>query len=340
MLDKGYLLGGTLDMILAQVQFVIEQTPRGHFVFDRTYYLRLANDDLRSWVEVYTIDAIGLYKVGSPPLPHELEPGPLPHARLMLFMPEPDGVRVVEYDSVLFENCPQLLEFRCKLKARLQERFPMRTEPSALLDQRSLELTGNRQQKGDLIKELTVQLGLSDFEGILGILDEFTIEHAEQRGTLVIWQVVHKSIGPLGYIAALPVRDSLTLKFYRMEWDIPCEAIEFMNDDGEAWVSCGTHGSPRIMVQEVESAFRKLDISYKDKLESSEGSTSEKPWEKIPDRKWNRFALEHWHKGYTVPEIADKIPDITEKTVRNRLSELRQSHGTDVVPTNEQRKKL
>ena len=56
------------------------------------------------------------------------------------------------------------------------------------------------------------------------------------------------------------------------------------------------------------------------------------PWEKIPDKSWHREALRLWWGGMTAGEIASKIPNVEEKTVRNQLSILRKTYGEDIVP--------
>jgi len=62
------------------------------------------------------------------------------------------------------------------------------------------------------------------------------------------------------------------------------------------------------------------------------------PWDLIPDKLWDRQALEMWIKGYSCPEIARHVP-AGSKRVTNRLSELRRMYETDIVPLDEQRKK-
>jgi hypothetical protein len=57
-----------------------------------------------------------------------------------------------------------------------------------------------------------------------------------------------------------------------------------------------------------------------------------KPWMQIPDVGWHRRALELWWRGYTVTEIAAML-DRRPKTIGNRLSDLRRTHGLDIVPT-------
>ena len=57
-------------------------------------------------------------------------------------------------------------------------------------------------------------------------------------------------------------------------------------------------------------------------------------WEKIPDYKWDRLAVRMLYEGYTSPEIASKIGDLSAKTVDNRLSVLRSQY--DFIETREE----
>jgi hypothetical protein len=50
-------------------------------------------------------------------------------------------------------------------------------------------------------------------------------------------------------------------------------------------------------------------------------------WEKIADYKWDRLAVKMLYEGYTSPEIASKIGNLTAKTVDNRLSVLRSQYN-------------
>jgi hypothetical protein len=62
--------------------------------------------------------------------------------------------------------------------------------------------------------------------------------------------------------------------------------------------------------------------------------------ELIPDHRWDRRVVKLWNDGHDCKEIADKIGDIAEKTVRNRLTELRKLYGDEIVPTDKQLKKI
>ena len=60
-------------------------------------------------------------------------------------------------------------------------------------------------------------------------------------------------------------------------------------------------------------------------------SAGNQPWEKVPDKGYDRKMLELWHIGFSAREIGKKV-DRSEHTIRNRLSELRQDHGEKIVP--------
>lgn len=60
-------------------------------------------------------------------------------------------------------------------------------------------------------------------------------------------------------------------------------------------------------------------------------------WERIPDHKWDRRAVELWCKGYSYKDIGRQTR-VSWERVRNRLSELRQAYP-DIILVNSQRKK-
>lgn len=55
------------------------------------------------------------------------------------------------------------------------------------------------------------------------------------------------------------------------------------------------------------------------------------PWLQIPDKSWDRLALELWIKGYSPEEIHRRV-NVTQERVRNRITELRNEHGERIVP--------
>lgn len=63
------------------------------------------------------------------------------------------------------------------------------------------------------------------------------------------------------------------------------------------------------------------------------------PWDCIPEHGWDRRAVELLHRGDSMTEIAEEL-HISPARIRNRLSELRNRHGTDVVPYRETITKL
>jgi hypothetical protein len=72
---------------------------------------------------------------------------------------------------------------------------------------------------------------------------------------------------------------------------------------------------------------------------------SNEPWNQIPEKSWDRIALEFWYKGYLAKEIATKVNNQTNsriigKSVTNKISALRQMYGEEIVPKNEERKRL
>lgn len=67
-------------------------------------------------------------------------------------------------------------------------------------------------------------------------------------------------------------------------------------------------------------------------------SNDMQPWEKIKNKNWDRLALKMWWEGNSRKEIARKV-SVSARRVTNRLSELRQMYGDEIVPTHEQRRK-
>ena len=62
------------------------------------------------------------------------------------------------------------------------------------------------------------------------------------------------------------------------------------------------------------------------------------PWEKFVDKGWDRGAIELWREGYTAKEIGKKV-NVSTRRVTNRITELRNKYGKDLVPYDEDRKK-
>lgn len=64
---------------------------------------------------------------------------------------------------------------------------------------------------------------------------------------------------------------------------------------------------------------------------SSENETEKHLWDQVPDKGYDREMLRLWHGGYTAPEIEERIGR-SDRTIRNRLTELRKEHGEKIVP--------
>ena len=75
----------------------------------------------------------------------------------------------------------------------------------------------------------------------------------------------------------------------------------------------------------LDTCFLVNDITGKDE------DLKSKPWLIIPENGWNRKAVELWHKGYTGPQIANKV-GVSKHTVNNVMSKLRDKYGEHVVP--------
>ena len=64
--------------------------------------------------------------------------------------------------------------------------------------------------------------------------------------------------------------------------------------------------------------------------------TNIKPWESIPDYRWDRLAVQLLYEGYTDEEIKGKVdPDLVAKTITNRLSVLRKQFPDEVLTRRE-----
>jgi hypothetical protein len=81
-------------------------------------------------------------------------------------------------------------------------------------------------------------------------------------------------------------------------------------------------------------AERSQEGMDKSRSEIEEGSS--KPWELIPEHRWDRTAVEMWCEGYFAQEIANRV-NVTAKTVHNRLSKLRQLYPDADIPLNNER---
>lgn len=96
--------------------------------------------------------------------------------------------------------------------------------------------------------------------------------------------------------------------------------------------------------QQLENGKLKQDRGPAQETEGGEAepetpSPTAEPWTQVPDVGWDRQALKLWWAGYTVPQIAARL-HLNEKTVRNRLSTLRQIYPEEIVPTANQLRKM
>jgi len=60
-------------------------------------------------------------------------------------------------------------------------------------------------------------------------------------------------------------------------------------------------------------------------------ANEDKPWERIPEKGWDRMALKLWHEGYEAKDIGLQL-NKKGKTITNRMCVLRKRHGEEVVP--------
>ena len=59
---------------------------------------------------------------------------------------------------------------------------------------------------------------------------------------------------------------------------------------------------------------------------------------------WDKLAVEYWWRGETSKEISTRVSDagirVGHQRVGNRLSELRNTYGAEVVPYDKERRKI
>lgn len=73
-------------------------------------------------------------------------------------------------------------------------------------------------------------------------------------------------------------------------------------------------------------------------ISSRPDNNHKKPWNQIPDYRWDRKAVEFLHRGYSSPEIGKKV-GVDAKTIDNRLSILRKQYPMHVPTRDELRNK-
>lgn len=106
---------------------------------------------------------------------------------------------------------------------------------------------------------------------------------------------------------------------------------EYLCEIAEVWPES------RERLEQQLSGFDELGIFAERQLaEPASAGTEHQPvWERIPDHGYDRKMLELWCEGYTAREISAMISmggSPTAKTITNRLSLLRQTHGEELVP--------
>jgi len=88
----------------------------------------------------------------------------------------------------------------------------------------------------------------------------------------------------------------------------------------------GSGAGPRLRIEQVALPAG-MTVTDKQPAEPPD----EELWMAILDHGWDRQALELWWEGYTSGTSASRL-SLSEKTVRNRLTALRQAHGAEIVP--------
>ena len=68
--------------------------------------------------------------------------------------------------------------------------------------------------------------------------------------------------------------------------------------------------------------------------------TTQFAWEKIQDKNWDREVVKLWWTGLSVPEIWRKTYVASEERIRNRISELRNEYGKEIIPYDRERRKM
>lgn len=81
-----------------------------------------------------------------------------------------------------------------------------------------------------------------------------------------------------------------------------------------------------------------LGYSIEEVNKEGEEAEKEHPWDKIPDKNWDRIAVRLWWEGFSAKEISEKVY-CSPKRIQNRLSELRERYSKDIVPTDEIRRR-
>jgi hypothetical protein len=72
------------------------------------------------------------------------------------------------------------------------------------------------------------------------------------------------------------------------------------------------------------------DTRTEDRIDKTQTETSQ-AWLTIPDKGWDRECLQLWHRGLTCKDIGIRLQK-NDKTIRNRLNQLRNEFGEQIVP--------
>jgi len=84
---------------------------------------------------------------------------------------------------------------------------------------------------------------------------------------------------------------------------------------------------------EIKGSELSLSITDSDPLPLIDELKKEpsQPWLMIPDRGWDRECIRLWHRGLTCKDIGIRLQK-TDKTILNRLNQLRKEFGEQIVP--------
>jgi len=92
--------------------------------------------------------------------------------------------------------------------------------------------------------------------------------------------------------------------------------------------------SPNYVAPQAETPPQAAPSPEQSQVSDKPSPTKEveaEPWERIPDKGWDRTALKLWHKGYEAKDIGLQL-NKKGKTITNRMCALRKRYGEEVVP--------
>ena len=92
-------------------------------------------------------------------------------------------------------------------------------------------------------------------------------------------------------------------------------------------------------IKEFVRKGKLLGYSIEEVNKEGERSENEHPWDKIPEKNWDREAVRLWWEGLSGKEIA-LIVGCSKERVHNRLCELRKIHDENIVPTDKMRRRI